>query len=116
MKTKLQNSITLETIIDTLNNHELSEARLMLAEFVGAKIAIKGLVEKVANRQDLLRFVIQTTANGREMMVFANFDSDESRAKVKERKIKKDVNVSITGLFQTVGTEAIVLSDCSLAE
>ena len=114
MKTKPQKEMTLETITDYLNNNSLLKARSILADYKDASIKITGVISKIAKREGLLRFVVETTAKERKMTIFANFDSEKAKAKVKEMKIKKGKTVNLAGNFQTAGTEAICLNNCRL--
>lgn len=114
MKTKLQKTIELENIIDAFEGTSLKEAKSILDGCGGATIEITGTVSKIAKRDDLLRLVVETNSNGRQMSVIANFD-DGARTEIERFKIKKGSAVSLTGLFQSAGTNTTVLSKCYLS-
>ena len=106
--------ISIDTITNYLNNETPLKTRAILSDFVGANITVSGEILGIAKRDDLVRFSIKTTSNGRIMTTYADFDA-AIKPELKAKKIKKGSTVNLSGNFKSSGTEAIVINNSYLS-
>ncbi len=113
-KTKTKQTITLETILNTLDAHELEEARKILYAQKSARMNISGTVEKVIKRHGGLKLYLKPDGlpEGRNFMIFADFTDEREQTKVKAAKVKKRAQIALTGDFSTAGVMAISIKNC----
>lgn len=115
MKTKTQQTITIEQIIQTIDSHpiQIEASREILYRSVGAVMSFNGIVEKKITRHEHLKlFVRPELPEGRTMMVFAEFTDEVEANKIHAAKIRKGSKVSITGIFLSVGYCAVTMTNC----
>lgn len=115
-KTKTKQTITLETILETLDSHDLDEAREILYTRQGARISISGTVEKVIKRHGGLKLYLKPDGlpEGRNFMIYADFTDEREQERVITAKVKKHSQIAFTGDFNTVGFMAITLNYCRI--
>lgn len=104
MKTKTQQTITIEQIIQTIDSHplQIEVSRGILYKSVGAVMSFNGIVEKKITRHEHSKlFVRPELPEGRKMMIFAEFTDEVEANKIHAAKIRKGSKVSITGYFKT---------------
>lgn len=112
-KPQTKQTITLETIIETIGALALADARAVLYERTGASLSIRGVVEKVIKR-DGLKLYVRAEGVGRTFMIFADFTDEEEQAKVVREKMRKGSQVAFTGDFRTVGHSAATMDNCRI--
>ncbi len=109
-KGKLE-KFTLATIAKIVGGSDVATARLSLSAVVGARVDVRGKVEKVEKRDGKCRLVIQPDdCSG--FVVFA--DCPGELETLKNSKIRKGSLVGIRGKFKSFGSVAVCLNDCRL--
>lgn len=116
MQTKPQKEITLAEIISALDTMSLADARTELYKSFNASLFLRATVLKVVKRSGFKLYVeVAVSTSTRKMEAFCEFEESEIEKAV-SLKVRKSSRVSLTGRFQTCGTNAMMLYGCRLAE
>lgn len=111
MKQLKIDKFTLQTIADAAKGADIEAARSLLSSVTGAVLDIAGQVQKVVRRDGQLKLVIEP-GDVPGFVVFADCLSDAET--VRNSKIRKGSQVSISGNLQSFGWSAVCLTDCRL--
>jgi hypothetical protein len=112
-KPQTKQTITLETIIEAFDKYSVPEAREMLSDRIGARLSIKGVIEKVIKR-DGLKLFVKPDGLPKTFMIFADFYDEKERERIRQSKLRKGSMVAFTGDFRTAGYCALTMNGCRL--
>jgi hypothetical protein len=116
MNVKLEKTLTIKEILQTIENTTLAESRGILYERTGAVVAFSGEVLKKIIRHEHLRLLIRPDdlPIDKSFQIFAEFTDAIESAKVQSAKIRKGSKVKLSGFFNTSGYSAININHCKL--
>lgn len=105
MRTQTQKTLTIDEIFNSIQTLGIDNARLTFAP--GVKVTANGKISKTTTKENDLIAIIES-----EMKIFASMANIDLVAF--NPKFKKGAQVKIEGVLQSLGFDAIYLSQCRI--